>query len=1017
MKETMKSRLTIFIFAFTFFATGISAQTLVEDDQGRIQIKQESTLEVTPLQQMLSSKQITSFETRSAIGEIWERTAWDDPQMNFSPGGTFVPAGDLTGDGNIDFFRTYFNVSDDRDPSGETFTSKTLVFFGDDPGTDYDLIVYRALMPAGDINKDGKSNLLGLNPDTGEWEIFLFDGTAYTTEPLGVAYMNDFITHKTEVIFGHDINNSGAEDLIFNQGYNIYVLFGGESGERDIMAQNILTLKPDEFPEASAMAPVLKDFFEHNGSWHLAMRSPLNWSFTDRIALFAVFNSDDNLFELADHMVFDPGQRLGNNGLLRAVTLNEGDTLKHLMWSYPLTGSTIIYPPSEVEGEIFSRNAITLHDSFMRPMGDLTGNGYDLFAGFIGAVPHILASETDPADGIRVMTPISDDTLFVPQLGSPGPILPRYYGYASGNGRDDYYLIVNSEDSFGQIRVSGAPDNTFTSSLYLYSREDFSRRVAHDIFGLGDITGNGFDDFLVYYINGFLDNEMAFHEGGAGWQTPAKTWQLQPGQDVQSALGGNFTDQNRRDLVIFTNLFDPTVNFRSGEVWMFEGGGIPADDPFWKIDGETFRPGSQISGLIGTIANAGDINNSGYHDLLVGAPFQGDADGSIPVGVYFGRQDLPQSSPDAWIDFDNPGGFGIGSIIQSVGDVNGDGIDDFIVGNMQEGWQEDFMNYGQQGGGRIHVFFGREAIVGGPDFSSPAFTLAPDTLSLLDGNQMTYFAFSEVGFGDFNGSGHTDLATIPFWFRNAANLQEGRPGLHVFHGDNFSGQPDQLIGLKHDLFNPLWPMDYTYTAFMGRTPIAGVPDITGNGADELLIIGSSGQTNAFLFFGGESLGETDGILFEAPNQSLTMGSPGNFINRQYRAAIGDFNGDGSLNFLTVQRGEMRFQDTPVYLFELGETATSSELVSTLPDAFMLEQNYPNPFNPTTVIRYQLPVQSDVRIEVFDILGRRVATLVNETMEAGTHQVTFDGSRLASGIYHYRLTAGDFAQTRRFTLIK
>ncbi len=88
-----------------------------------------------------------------------------------------------------------------------------------------------------------------------------------------------------------------------------------------------------------------------------------------------------------------------------------------------------------------------------------------------------------------------------------------------------------------------------------------------------------------------------------------------------------------------------------------------------------------------------------------------------------------------------------------------------------------------------------------------------------------------------------------------------------------------------------------------------------------------------------------------------------------------------------------------------------------PVEFSLHQNYPNPFNPVTVIGYRLPVISDVKLEVFDMLGRRVSLLAAGIMDAGTHEVTFDASGLASGVYMYRLTAGEFVQTRQMVLVK
>jgi hypothetical protein len=98
-------------------------------------------------------------------------------------------------------------------------------------------------------------------------------------------------------------------------------------------------------------------------------------------------------------------------------------------------------------------------------------------------------------------------------------------------------------------------------------------------------------------------------------------------------------------------------------------------------------------------------------------------------------------------------------------------------------------------------------------------------------------------------------------------------------------------------------------------------------------------------------------------------------------------------------------------------ATAVDEDHLLPAKLDLFANYPNPFNPTTTIRYQLPVTSDVQLVVYDILGRAVAGLVNENKSAGSHTVIFDGSGLASGVYIYRLGVGDVAQTRTLLLLR
>jgi subtilisin-like proprotein convertase family protein len=94
-----------------------------------------------------------------------------------------------------------------------------------------------------------------------------------------------------------------------------------------------------------------------------------------------------------------------------------------------------------------------------------------------------------------------------------------------------------------------------------------------------------------------------------------------------------------------------------------------------------------------------------------------------------------------------------------------------------------------------------------------------------------------------------------------------------------------------------------------------------------------------------------------------------------------------------------------------------ELAGQRPQQFRLDQNFPNPFNPSTTIRFQVPVQSPVRLIVFDILGREARTLVNEIKNPGTYEVNFDAGSLASGTYFYRMEAGAFVDIRKLLFLK
>jgi hypothetical protein len=89
----------------------------------------------------------------------------------------------------------------------------------------------------------------------------------------------------------------------------------------------------------------------------------------------------------------------------------------------------------------------------------------------------------------------------------------------------------------------------------------------------------------------------------------------------------------------------------------------------------------------------------------------------------------------------------------------------------------------------------------------------------------------------------------------------------------------------------------------------------------------------------------------------------------------------------------------------------------IPKQFKLEQNHPNPFNPQTTIGFILPRASHVRLELFDFLGRKVAVWLDEFRKAGHHSIIVNGSDLSSGVYLYRLTAGNYQQVRRMVLLR
>ena len=113
-----------------------------------------------------------------------------------------------------------------------------------------------------------------------------------------------------------------------------------------------------------------------------------------------------------------------------------------------------------------------------------------------------------------------------------------------------------------------------------------------------------------------------------------------------------------------------------------------------------------------------------------------------------------------------------------------------------------------------------------------------------------------------------------------------------------------------------------------------------------------------------------------------------------------------------------FGTVPVVLkYTPGRVVASVDEGQTNIEQFVLHQNFPNPFNPSTMIRFNLPTEQHVDLKVFDILGREVAVVIDQNMVAGRHEAMFDGSSLSSGVYFYRLTAGENIAVRKFILMK
>ncbi len=214
----------------------------------------------------------------------------------------------------------------------------------------------------------------------------------------------------------------------------------------------------------------------------------------------------------------------------------------------------------------------------------------------------------------------------------------------------------------------------------------------------------------------------------------------------------------------------------------------------------------------------------------------------------------------------------------------------------------------------------------------------------------------------------------------------------------------------------LFNRSVTCLASFGNNIFAGTAESgvflsTNNGADWSLrndgLMDSSNYALAvcdtILFAGGRS-GKIFVTTDKGTNWSLVVGGLPAVYNVNFLAVNGS-----SIYAGTVGGG--------LWMRSLSQLVEVSREPAELPRQFTLSQNYPNPFNPSTAINYSLPKAGYVTITVYDAIGSKIATLVNDYKPAGSYSVSFIGKNLASGIYLYRLEAGNYSIVKKLLLVK
>jgi hypothetical protein len=313
---------------------------------------------------------------------------------------------------------------------------------------------------------------------------------------------------------------------------------------------------------------------------------------------------------------------------------------------------------------------------------------------------------------------------------------------------------------------------------------------------------------------------------------------------------------------------------------------------------------------------------------------------------------------------------------------------------------------------------------------SPDLVLSPDNTS---GESILYFGASIAGRGDFNADGFMDIAIKPFVFTDGCELAgcEGSAAVYVYNGGReIDAQVDKLLFASAEMLNDTMATGMYSTINTGE--LTFVADLDRDGSNELLLTAglqsryNRSVTNSVIYLGGANPSAQSTLVLMAPNQRFALGGDSFPFAGDPHSAVGDFNNNGIPDIILSQISDnndaasssrvYRYEISPEMIVSVAQTSEQK------PRQFSLKQNYPNPFNPETTIRYQLAEPGLVRLEIFNLRGQQIRTLVNERRSAGAYSVKWDGRddsgrSVASGVFLYRLNAGESTESRKLVLIR
>jgi hypothetical protein len=504
-------------------------------------------------------------------------------------------------------------------------------------------------------------------------------------------------------------------------------------------------------------------------------------------------------------------------------------------------------------------------------------------------------------------------------------------------------------------------------------------QAANDRFGwsvstAGDVNGDGYSDVIVgarfNNAGGTSAGRSYIYLGGTSMDKTADV--TMTGAAAYDYFGWSVSTAGDVNGDGYSDIIVGAPGSGAGRAYIYFGGTSMDNIADVTMTGE-----AASDGFGGSVSRAGDVNGDRYSDVIVGAPYN-DA-GEDEAGrsyIYFGGTSMDNIADVTMTGEAADDRFGIS--VSTAGDVNGDGYSDVIVG---ANWNDA----GGEGAGRSYIYLGGTSMDNSAD------------VTMTGEAAYDNFGFSVSTAGDVNKDGYSDVI-VGAYTNNAGGAYAGRAYIY-FGGISMDNIADVIM-----------TGEATSDGFGGSVSTAG--DVNRDGYSDV-IVGAlwKDEGRSYIYFGGTSMDNIADVTMTGEAADDRFGTS--------VSTAGDVNGDRYSDVivgasLNDAGGTMAGR---AYIYFIYQSGSYVEVDVNIINNYLLRHNYPNPFNPTTKIKYQIPQLSFVTLKIYDVLGSEVALLVQGEKSLGSYQVEFNATGLPSGVYFYRLQAGNFVETKKMVLMK